>query len=841
MANKGLSLQNILGLLIILVFLVLLIIGSTQIEGIEKKLYTWNTGSEKKSFLLNNQIALVQIDGKSLETYGPWPWPRHFIADLVNTLQDEGVRLIALQIPFFHRRPNPDRAELKAFHEEFIAKSSANKGNMPTDWTSKRLENLEANFDHDHRLIESIRKSGRVVLPAFMDREIPPGQAQSNIMSLIVPQGLSVPEAGRNQVTKLSGAQLLLPFNDLLDAALGIGLLPFSAERAEGAPWSHTMIADYEGIFLSSYPLRIAVAYYGMTPQEVIIKKNGLQIKGKTIPMVNWEMIYPYHQGESTFPVFSFVDVHQGRTKLGSLKGKIVLVGFAASPSEYLNRFGLPTAPSVKDTARSLIQILGKNAVSRPFFLLYVEIALLLFFGMGAVYYFPRMGIGFRTVLLVLISIIFIFAGTFFYRSMDIWVRLVYPVACLIAIYVLISLWLLASSRRGRLDPHYGNRLVGQSFQKEGLLDLAFDQFRKLPLEEETKSLVYQLALEYEEKGLVKKALSTYEYINRGGGFKDVDKRMAHLKDSDHSSTIMLSGTSQETTLHNAGEGNKRSKIGRYEILGELGKGSMGLVYQALDPKLNRRLAIKTIRFSDEFDTDIIQDIKSRFFREAEIAGRLTHPSIVTIYDVGEDGDLTYMAMEFLEGEDLTQFIAKSRLLPIREVFEIVKKIAEALDFAHETGVIHRDIKPANIMLLKGGGIKVTDFGIAKAISSSRTKTGVILGTPNYMYPEQIMGQKIDARSDIFSLGVLFFQLLTGETPFKGDNLSNLLYQITQGKHPSLRERNPKIPGICERIIDKALAKNPQKRFKSAGEMAYVIQSLLAKIDELREKRLKNT
>jgi serine/threonine-protein kinase len=841
MANKGLSLQNILGLLIVFIFLILLISGSSSFEEIGKKLYKWNRGSEKKSFLLNNQIALVEIDGKSLETYGPWPWPRHFIADLVNTLQDQGVRLIALQIPFFQRRPNPDRAELKAFHEKILAISSADKGSIPADRVSKGLENLEANFNHDQRLIESIRKSGRVILPAFMDRNTAPGQTQSNIMSLIMPQGLSVPEAGRNRVTRLSGAQLLLPFNDLLDAALGIGLLPLSEKRQGGAPWSHTMIAEYEGVFLPSYPLRIAAALYGLTPQEVVIKRNGLQIQGKTIPMVNWEMIYPYKQGVSTFPVFSFVDVHQGRTKLDSLKGKLVLVGFAATPSENLNRFGLPTAPNIMDTARLLIQILGKDAVSRPFFLLYVEIALLLSFGLGAVYYFPRMGLGFRTLLFVIASILLMLAGTFFYRSMDVWVRMMYPVACLIAVYILISLWLIGSRRSRRLDPHYGNRLVGQSFQKEGLLDLAFDQFRKLPLEDETKGLVYQLGLEYEEKGLVKKALSTYEYINRGGGFKDVDKRIASLKESDYSSTILLGESSQETTLHKAGAGNNRSKIGRYEILGELGKGSMGLVYQALDPKLNRRLAIKTIRFSDEFDTDIIQDIKSRFFREAEIAGRLTHPSIVTIYDVGEEGDLTYMAMEFLEGEDLTQFIAKSHLLPIREVFEIVKKIAEALEFAHKAGVIHRDIKPANIMLLKGGGIKVTDFGIAKAISSSRTKTGVILGTPNYMSPEQIMGQKIDARSDIFSLGVLFFQLLTGETPFKGDNLSSLLYQITQGKHPSLRERNPKIPGICERIIDKALAKNPQKRFKSAGEMAYVIQSLLAKIDELRERKLKSS
>ena len=232
----------------------------------------------------------------------------------------------------------------------------------------------------------------------------------------------------------------------------------------------------------------------------------------------------------------------------------------------------------------------------------------------------------------------------------------------------------------------------------------------------------------------------------------------------------------------------------------------MGLVYKALDPKINRPLAIKTIRFSDEFDEDVIQEIKERFFREAEIAGQLSHPSIVTIYDVGEDRDLTYMAMEFLKGEDLEKYIDKNNLLPLRKILDVAARVAEALDFAHKSEVIHRDIKPANIMLLKNGRVKVTDFGIAKAISSSRTRTGVILGTPNYMSPEQIMGQKIDARSDIFSLGVLFYQLLTGELPFHGDNLSSLLHQITQKKHPPVRNYNPKIPRACEQIIDRALA-----------------------------------
>jgi serine/threonine-protein kinase len=193
--------------------------------------------------------------------------------------------------------------------------------------------------------------------------------------------------------------------------------------------------------------------------------------------------------------------------------------------------------------------------------------------------------------------------------------------------------------------------------------------------------------------------------------------------------------------------------------------------------------------------------------------------------------------MEYLEGENLESFISKKSLLPLRKVLSVVASVADALEFAHRADVIHRDIKPANIMLLKTGGVKVTDFGIAKAISSSRTRTGVILGTPNYMSPEQIMGQKIDPRSDVFSLGVVFYQLLAGELPFQGDNLSSLLYQITQVKHPALRTFNPRIPVACEQIVDKALAKNLDERFQTAGHMAKLLRLLALKVDQKQRRK----
>lgn len=434
------------------------------------------------------------------------------------------------------------------------------------------------------------------------------------------------------------------------------------------------------------------------------------------------------------------------------------------------------------------------------------------------------------------LTILVLLSGTLLLVMMDAWFKTVYIVACLVTIYMVVSINLYVTSGRETKESIEINRLLGLSFQSQGLLDLAYEKFQKLPLDSETKKNIFQLGLEYERKRMINKALTVYEYINEKGGFGDLEHRIPKLMESSKSSTIGSHGRFKEASIVEESSPEERKRVGRYELLEVLGSGSMGLVYKALDPKINRHLAIKTIRFSDEFEDDAIKDIKRRFLREAEIAGQLAHPSIVTIYDVGEDEDLTYIVMEFLEGKDLSKFIKRKNQLSFRKILQVIARVADALEYAHNREVIHRDIKPANIMLLDNGGVKMTDFGIAKAISSSRTKTGVILGTPNYMSPEQIMGQKIDQKSDIFSLGVLFFQLLSGELPFQGKNLSSLLYQITQVKHPPVRDFNAKLPRVCGQIIDKALSKERDDRFKSAGEMAKVIRLLSSKINQMMRR-----
>ncbi|MGD9098468.1 MAG: serine/threonine-protein kinase [Desulfobacterales bacterium] len=261
-------------------------------------------------------------------------------------------------------------------------------------------------------------------------------------------------------------------------------------------------------------------------------------------------------------------------------------------------------------------------------------------------------------------------------------------------------------------------------------------------------------------------------------------------------------------------------KIGRYEIMRLIGKGAMGEVFLGRDPRINRLTAIKTLRFEDNFAEDEINAIKAKFFREAESAGTLSHANIVTIYDAGEDRDLAYIAMEYLEGVTLLRFTRAKRLLPVRKTIRYVTRIAEALDYAHIRGIVHRDIKPANVMVLKSGRIKLTDFGIARITASSHTQTGVVKGTPYYMSPEQFSGAKVDGRSDIFSLGTLLFQLLTGSLPFFSESPAVLMNQIMNFPHPNPRAINPRVMPAIIPIVDRSLEKQPDRRYARASQMA---------------------
>ncbi len=261
--------------------------------------------------------------------------------------------------------------------------------------------------------------------------------------------------------------------------------------------------------------------------------------------------------------------------------------------------------------------------------------------------------------------------------------------------------------------------------------------------------------------------------------------------------------------------------LGRYRILGELGRGAMGAVYRAVDPIIEREVALKTLL--PDLPEDVIEEVRIRFLREARSAGRLSHPNIVTIFDVGQEGDTAYIAMELLEGRSLHQMLKDPQRIPFHVAADVTAQVAEALHHAHQFSIVHRDVKPANVVVAPSGRAKLTDFGVAYVPASNVTQTGSALGSPRYMAPEQVLGQAIDARADIFSLGVVLYELLARRNPFEwpGDTTVFALMQRIAGEpHPPLRQIDPQIPAGFDRIVDRALAKRPQDRYQSASEFA---------------------
>jgi hypothetical protein len=267
--------------------------------------------------------------------------------------------------------------------------------------------------------------------------------------------------------------------------------------------------------------------------------------------------------------------------------------------------------------------------------------------------------------------------------------------------------------------------------------------------------------------------------------------------------------------------------LGRYRILGELGRGAVGTVYRAHDPLIERDIAVKTLR--PDLPQEVMAEVRERFLREAKSAGRLNHPNIVTVFDVGEHDGIAYIAMELLEGRSLQQILSESPRLPFQTVADIVAQVADALDRAQQLGIVHRDVKPANIIVSASGHAKLTDFGVAYVPSSTMTQTGTMIGSPRYMSPEQVLGLPIDPRSDIFSLGAVLYEMLAGHAPFvrPGDStIFPLINRIAAEPHPPVTQVDPSIPAAFEVILSKALAKKPEDRYQRAGEMAADLRNL---------------
>ncbi|ABW67171.1 CHASE2 domain-containing serine/threonine-protein kinase [Desulfosudis oleivorans] len=856
----------IFGLLLTLAFLFITLVRVEFFDTLGLKLYD-TVMKVKGRPDPSDTIVIVDIDDESIEKLGRWPWPRSLIARGIDKINEGDPSVIGLNIIYSEPEENAGLMEIDfletRFRENFLpplqevataAPQPARNAGPPLQETldqvqSGFLEELDLarkRLDRDSILAASLTRSGRVVLPIFFKDTLVPDSGQPEeaeetlkdqaIGNVRIPPGAACPQA----------TEAVLPIPVFRRAAAGMGHINVAPDH-DGTYRRERMLYEYRGLFVPSYALVLAARYAGVSPNN-IGADIGMSVSFKKIeiPVTPYsELLIGFHTAPDAFRHYSFFDVLNDKIPLRVFTNKIVLVSLSAKG--LATPLSTPVAPSTTFgdfTAHVLWSVLNQQFIRQFPGTRLIELAAVLFLGLLITLVLPRLKAAISGGLFFVLLALLLGGFAWAFLSRGVWLDVIYPVLLLVIGYTgIVSIrYFLTEAGKEKVEGESAetNRMLGISFQSQGMLDMAFDKFRKVPMDDQMKDLLYNLALDYERKRQLNKAAAVYGYIEEyDNKFKDIVERKKKLLVA---SETMVFGAG---FLGGGGAGDGmvstdpsiRPTLGRYEILKQLGKGAMGVVYLGQDPRINRTTAIKTVRFSDEFDEEEAAEMKKKFFREAESAGTLSHPNIVTIYDAGDEQDLAYIAMEYLEGDSLEKFQKKESLIPMRRLIGYIADIAEGLDYAHRQGIVHRDIKPANVMLLKNGKVKITDFGIARITASSQTKTGIVKGTPYYMSPEQISGKKVDGRSDIFSLGVMTFQLLTGTVPFKGSSPAALMHKILNSPHPDPRTINPRIPKPLTAILNKALEKDPAKRYQTAGQMAAHLRTLGEKMDAAMAKK----
>ncbi len=845
-----------LGLVISL--LIFLAGGSDLLQSLERKAY--DVGVSLTTRTPSDRLAVISIDKRSIDNMGRWPWSREVLADMVDHLSAAGAKVIAATV--FYSEPQRDAglsyiqqlktlyAQMPGATEEAAAMANAESAS-PQSRMGSVLDEAERKLDTDRRLAESVARAGNVALPILFHLERPQGRPDKALPEYLLKQAVPGPMAAADVDRVLWASDLEVSLiAPLGQVAAAIGQLNMTPD-VDGGIRSEPLVVAYGDRLYPSLSLLVAARSLNLGVADIKVQAGShvrlgsLQIGtdelARISPFFYKSTVSGSGDEASAFPQDSFFDVWSGKIPYAKFRDKIVLIGPTAAGVGSVHPTPVsPAMPDVLVLAHGVSSILSGHFFVAPPWSFWVEKAAFLLVALYLIILLPRLSAGRGAALTgVLLAALL---GTHFVlmTTQLLWLQLMLPASLLLLGHLLLTTKRFLVTERGKeksdLESSESNRMLALAFQGQGQLDMAFDKFRKCTMDQGLMENLYNLALDFERKRQFNKAEAVFRYMaDFDPKFRDLEQRVQRAKQL--SETVILGGSGGVggmggASLLDANGNVEKPMLGRYQIEKELGKGAMGVVYLGRDPKINRVVAIKTMALSQEFEGDELVEVKERFFREAETAGRLNHQNIVTMYDAGEEHDLAYIAMEFLKGKDLIGYIKPGQLLPPLRAMSIVARVAEALAYAHENHVVHRDVKPANIMYEPDSDtVKVTDFGIARITDSSKTKTGMVLGTPSYMSPEQLSGKKIDGRSDLFSLGVTLYQLLCGHLPFEGDSMAQLMFRIANEAHPNLRTYLRGAPEPLVAIIDKALCKDIEQRYQTGTEMA---QDLRRCIEQLK-------
>jgi eukaryotic-like serine/threonine-protein kinase len=783
-------------------------------------------------------VAVVAIDSESLRAKGDWPWPRAVLADMVEHLTASGARTVGFYPLFANQEQNPGLQEIRNLRLDI--------DNLPLAEASLLadiLHQTEVRSDGDTRLSTALRRAPRPVLPLRFSVAAK-GPGTHNPSPLLLRNSLAwtwTPypwkTAVRMLVNPLEGvkdtipaaAGALLPFADLTKSVSALGHINQIPDPDGRVRFEYLMVRLGDRLH-PSFTLQMAAAWHDTPLADWQLEEVGdgiteIRLGPLQIPVDRgFRLPIAFDRTGRAFSCYPFTRVADGLVSAESFRDKAVLIGVTAAESAPMHATPMGEyLAGVEIAAHALAGLLSRQYLSRPGWTFFVELLFILQLGFFLAVIIPRVRPLPGLLLMAGFLASWFGAAAVLLLTKGLWLKTAAPTLLVVLGFATVHLRRLMI---GNSLDYEDLKMLGLSLQGQGMLDLALEKFKKCPVcDPSIRELLYNLGLDFERKRMFNKAAAVYAHLLRGGKFRDAKQRMFDLGSAEQTMVLGAGGNSWNGRL----DKSTRPTLGRYEVVRELGQGAMGTVYLGNDPTIHRAVAIKTLPY-DSIVPDLLAEVKSRFFREAEAAGRLNHPNIVTIFDAGEEHDMAYIAMEFLDGTDLTPYCRKDNLLPAGRVLELTAQIADALDYAHAQEVVHRDIKPANIMLQGNGTIKVTDFGIARILSTSQTQTGTLMGTPTYMSPEQVAGKKVDGRSDLFSLGVVLYELLSGSKPFQGENMAALTYSIAKGAYFPLLEVAPGAPRCCVGIVDKLLAKRANRRFRSAAAVAEKLRLCLREL-----------
>jgi CHASE2 domain-containing sensor protein/tRNA A-37 threonylcarbamoyl transferase component Bud32 len=795
---------HILYLLITLFVIALFLEQSSIFEGIENRIQDAMFAFRGEQ-PVGDDIVLLNIDDKALDYLGWWPWSHSLLAQLIEALDYYQPQAIYLDLPIENNV------------EDYVSGNS-------------------------HLLAENILQSDNIVFPFDV------------VLSKRTPATRTAPEWLQNSAIRTEGiissdqvelaSRLDLPEELFGNAAkyLGANITFFENDNSVR---NQPLIIKYENKYYPAAELILAANYLGLTPAEIVYNP-GLEIKlgERSIPVNNTgQMLINYFVKTGKFASRSVKDMWEGQVNIDELESKLVIVSLTAT-----GHFDQLKTPLSKDyspaekTATVIQNIIKGNYIYSFQASTNLQILVILGIGLFCAFLIPRIALLHRFVVLIVFLFVLININFILFSSFNTIAKTFYP--ALEIVLFMIGAPMMKGLGDGKKDkssekPAKQAERSAEEMEKTAAIDWASPTPKSGLQSAAGKSApkpvphVSREETPVNQENCATQDIAAFEHssVNIDEPLLDDELSEGPLSDQEPSAIReekqVVSEGSDEIKI-SFDESGRPSQFGRYEIIETLGQGAMGTVYKGLDPAIGRPVALKTIRFDRLANPSEINELKERFMLEAKAAGSFSHPNIVTIYDVGQDKRIQYIAMEYLEGHTLEQIIKRKLDFNYRIVAKIISQVCKALDYAHERNVIHRDIKPANIMVLDGFKVKVMDFGIAHFESSEMTQTGIAMGTPNYISPEQLSGKKVTVSADIFSLGVVMYELLTGTKPFTGDNISNLIMKILNNDpvKPSLIDS--KIPPLLDHVVMKALEKDPLRRYNSAKDMASALEDYIS-------------